>query len=137
MLARHRLWQIAFAYYLGDLEWNEQAEVEEVHWDDLSDAFQRALKYPLNLTWREITNDVQSLVSHYQDAYNRLFAKVGLDFANTPRTALFDAFVRMVDDLPDQWLNWSRLQNWWSDVEIAAGSNVPRQLSGDNFLEFA
>jgi hypothetical protein len=139
-LARNLLWRVVFAYYLGDLKWDERwEEEEEEQLDEHSGAFLRALKYPSDLAWREAMNDMQSLVSHFQDAYNRLFAKVGLDFANTPRTVLFDAFVRMVDDLPDGWLNWlrSRLQNWCSDVEIAAGSNVPRQLSGDNFLEIA
>ena len=73
------------------------------------------------------------------DAYRRLFAKIGLDFDATERDVLFDAFVTMVYQLPDDWLNWlrSNLRQWCPHAHIAAGSNLPRGLDADNFLLFA
>jgi hypothetical protein len=66
--------------------------------------------------------------SRVYDAYCRLFAKVGLDFASAPSDVLFDAFVTMVNQLPDQWLTFN-VRRYCSDAEIAAGSNLPRRLT--------
>ena len=54
------------------------------------------------------------------------FANVGLDFDDASSRALFDAVVTMVNQLPEQWLNWlrSNLQQRCSGAEIAAGSNL-------------
>jgi hypothetical protein len=130
------VWTTVLAYYLGGLKSNEES---------VSDANARALKYQswhdysdvlLKVTHENDTKALSEISKRYRDAYRRLFAKAGLDFDNAPRTALFDAFVTMVNELPDKWLNLLRsdLQEWCSDVEIAAGSNLPRRLSKDNFL---
>ena len=76
------------------------------------------------------------LSKRHIDAYRRLFAKVGLDFDSAAPSVLFDAFVTMVNQLPEQSLNWlkSTLQKRCPSAEIGAGSNIPRELSGDNFL---
>jgi hypothetical protein len=141
------IWIVVLGYYLGDLESDDGLELDE---DDPrpGEAHARALKYESNDDyWKTLfkavyRNDIEAhleLDDRYNDAYRRLFAKVELDFEKTPRNVLFDALVRMVDRLPDHWLNWlrSNLQRWAADAEIAVGSNVPRRLSGDNAFPFA
>jgi hypothetical protein len=149
--ARVYIWMIVLAYYLGGLEPDEKEEgpreadeeeetaiyVRHLHrpWE----AYARALKYP---SWDDyfeagfIKKDVSEFLERFDDARRRLFANVGLDFDSAPPNILFDAVVTMVNQLPDQWLNWlrSNLQEWCSGAEIAAGSNLPRWLSGDNFF---
>jgi hypothetical protein len=124
--ARMYLWRIVLAYYLGGLESDEE--------ENISDAHARALNYRSARDLFEATDT--EICERYNDACRRLFAKVGLDFDDTPPNVLFDAFVTMVNQLPDHWLNWlrSQLREHYSDAEIAAGSNLPRRLSGDNFL---
>lgn len=121
-------WQIVFAWYLGDLK--KQGE------GGLMDAYYRALGYP-----SDGRKDILELPERYHDAYRRLFAKVGLDSDATPRSVLFDAFVRMVNGLPDEHLNWLRSQfdlNWlrsqFESCAIASGTNLPRGITADNFL---
>jgi hypothetical protein len=118
------IWEIVLAYHLGDLKSDE----------DPGKAIERALKYPP----RGDYFDILEIPERYNDAYRRLFAKVGLDFDNTPPSVLFDAFVTMVNELPEQrwnWL-WFKLHQRCPDAEIAVGSNLPRRLSCDNFLLF-
>jgi hypothetical protein len=114
---------------------------------DPSEAEERALKYASREdyfgTALKVVNDrdieaMAEIRERYTDAYRRLFAKVGLDFDSTPRNVLFDALVTMVNQLPEQWLNWlrSNLQQRCRHAEIAAGSNLPRQLSADNVFPF-
>jgi hypothetical protein len=133
------LWKIVLAYYLGGLKSNDEKY--------LSDANARALKYKsgghyfeacLKVMRENDTKELSEIRERYNDAYRRLFAKVGLDFDATSSNVLFDAFVTMVNQLPDQWLDWLRsdLREWCPHAEIPPGSNIPRGLSGDNFLEF-
>jgi hypothetical protein len=130
--------QIVLAYYVGDLNSDEECPGE---------AEARALKYPSERDYGEALckvvrkkdiNARSELDERFNDAYRRLFAKVGVDFDSATPNVLFDAFVTMVDQLPEQWLRWLRcnLQEWCSDAEIAVGSNIPRGLSSDNFLLF-
>ena len=124
------IWQIVLAYHLGDLKSDEK---------DPREAEARALKYAFRDdyvgTILGVINDRDRAMSEirerYTDAYRRLFAKVGLDFDNTPRNVLFDALVTTVNQLPEQWLNWlrSNLQQQCHHAEVAAGSNLPRRLS--------
>lgn len=126
------VWELVFAYYLGGLRSDE---------NNPHDAYTRALGY---LSSEEYDEDLfrkgkggwTRLFERLNDAYHRLFAKVGLDLDTTPRTVLFDAFVTIVDQLPDQRLNRLRVQLTQScgDLEIPAGANLPHQLSADNFL---
>jgi hypothetical protein len=122
------IWRIVLAYYLGGLE--SDGEV------DISDALARALNYRSGHDLFKATDT--EICERLNDAYRRLFAKVGLDFDDTPPNVLFDAFVRMVNQLPDQYLEGlrSNLRQWCSGAEIAAGSNLPRRLSADNFFIF-
>ena len=69
------------------------------------------------------------------DAYRRFFASRNLD-DETPVSVLFDAFVISVNQLPDLCLGWLRneLRAYCCNARIAPGSNLPRQVSYDNFL---
>jgi hypothetical protein len=125
--ARMYICIIVLAYYLGGLK------SEQSPWE----AHSRALKYPSDEDFsKALSNGDGSIMRRYNAAYRRLFAKVGLDFDNAPRSALFDAFVTMINALPDEWLDWLRynLQQWCPHAEIGVGSNLPRRLSKDNFL---
>ena len=66
--------------------------------------------------------DVLGFSERHYDAYRRLFAKAGLDFDATPRAVLFEAFVTMVNQLPDYWLKWlrSNLRQWCDDLRFRA-----------------
>ena len=123
--ARFYIWMIVLAYYLGGLKPDEK---------DPWEAFHRALKYPSH--YRELF-EVSELSKRINDAYRRLFANVGLDVDGTPPSVLFERFVTMVNQLPEQWLNWlsSNLRQYCSHAEIPTGSNLPRRLSADNLFE--
>jgi hypothetical protein len=152
-------WQIVLAYYLGGLVSDDDKDLcnaekrggvfDEGHCTllleplsdggtckDLDGATARALKYSSRMDYSK--RDLE-LRDRHVDAYRRLFAKIGLDFDATERDVLFDAFVTMVNQLPDDWLNWlrSNLRQWCPHAHIAAGSNLPRGLDADNFLLFA
>jgi hypothetical protein len=116
------IWVIVLAYYLGDLQPED---------DDPFDAFKRVLKFPPD---HEPISDLD-YTNRLIDAYRRFFASRSLD-DETPVTVLFDAFVISVNQLPDQWLSWLRdnLRAYCSNAMIAPGSNLPRQVSCDNFL---
>jgi hypothetical protein len=139
--ARTYIWIIVLAYYLGGLE-SQEGPREEGDWEkDPLEAHARALKYASSDDYFKagfIKKDISEIHERHEDAYRRLFANVGLDFDSAPPSVLFDALVTMVDQLPDQWLNWLRSNLLdWCTTEIAAGSNLPRWLSGDNFFTFS
>jgi hypothetical protein len=127
--ARTYIWMIVLAYYLGDLRPED---------DDPHRAYKRALKFAPDHSWFDVP--IQEAASEYcnrlNDAYCRFFAARGLDLDEAPVSALFNAFVISVDQLPDQWSTWlkSNLQSFCRNVMIAPGSNLPRQISSDNFL---
>jgi hypothetical protein len=132
------IWMIVFAYYLGGLKPDKDGY--EYEYESLREAHARALNYPAASDFHEaIRNPMDlDLSKRHIDAYRRLFAKVGLDFDSAAPSVLFDAFVTMVNQLPEQWLNLlkSTLQVSCPRAEIGAGSNIPRELSGENFLLF-
>ena len=125
--ARALVLHIVLAYYLGGLEPDENSP---------GDAHARALNYPSGPVYFHelIKKDYSEIGKRYYDAYRRLFAKVGLDIDSAAPSVLCDAFVTMVNQLPEQWLNWlkSHLQEH-CPTEIDAGSSIPRWLSSDNF----
>jgi hypothetical protein len=135
------IWLIVFAYYLGDLESDEEERLPEwLEAERLSVAIARALEYPSEGDYYEavIWKGGSGLDRRHNDAYRRLFAKVGLDFDGASSYVLFETFVSMVEQLPNQWLNCLRsdLRKYYSDAEIAPGSGLPHGLSPDNFLLF-
>ena len=130
MCVRMYVWVIVFAYYLGDLRLDEESPHE---------AHARALKYKSDDDFLDAIirkEDFSGISERYEDARRRLFARAGLDFHATPPEVLFEAFVTMVNQLPDQWLKWlsSNIRQGCGDLEISAGYNLPRQLSADNFI---
>jgi hypothetical protein len=119
------IWIIVLAYYLGDLQPKN---------DDPFDAFNRVLKFPADPDLMPISD--LNYLNRLKDAYRRFFASRSLDPDEAPLTALFDAFVVSVNQLPDQWLKWLRdnLRAYCSNAMIAPRSNLPRQVSYDNFF---
>jgi hypothetical protein len=104
------IWKTVLAYHLGDLRSDEECPGE---------AEARALKYPSKDDYFEAlskvmrkkdTKDISELNQRFDDAYRRLFAKIGLDFDSTPPSVLFDGFVMMVNQLPEQWLKLAKGQ---------------------------
>lgn len=118
------VWIIVLAYYLGDLQPED---------DDPHDAFDRALKFPSGHDL--MPTSALDYPNRLDDALRRFFASRSLDLDVAPLSALFDAFVASVDQLPDKWLCWlrSKLQAYCSNVRIAPGSLLPRQVSCDYF----
>jgi hypothetical protein len=120
---------IVLAYYLGGLRPED---------DNPLSAYYRALKFPPDHSFFDVP--IQEAALEYRnrlnDAYRRFFAARGLDRHEAPLSTLFNAFVISVDQLPDQWLSWlrSNLQAYCGNVMIPPGSNLPRQVSSDNFL---
>jgi hypothetical protein len=123
------VWTIVLGYYVGELQPEN---------DDPYSALERALKESPNDCARAVISE-ECLVENrrrYHDAYRQLFAACELDLNQAGRNELFEAFVLLVDQLPDKWLSWLRadLEQY---SEIAAGTNLPRGLSCENFLIFA
>jgi hypothetical protein len=63
----------------------------------------------------------------FKNAARRLFAQVGLDFDRSPPSALFDSFVRLVNQLPQPWLKWlqANLQEACRTAPIGTSTNIP------------
>jgi hypothetical protein len=140
------IWKIVIAYHLEGLESDEKRHFgsfeRENNW--VGRAFQKALNYQSDDVFIQdlfgkdgllLGKGIEFRSKHY-DAYRRLFAKVGLDFDRTSSRVLFEAFVTMVNQLPERWLNWLRRNLEQDGVEIAPGSNLPRRLSCHNFIVF-
>jgi hypothetical protein len=59
----------------------------------------------------------------FKDACRRLFGQLDLDFDHSPPGASFEAFVRLVDNLPKQWLQWIE-----SNSPVSRNSRVFTQI---------
>ena len=129
--ARTYIWIILLAYHSGDLGSDETGTVRRKR-----ESAEVSISGRLNIEVFLRQKRHSRFHRRHDDACRRFFAKVGLDFDRTPPSVLFDAFITMVNQLPDQWLNWlrSHSREYCSDPEIAAGSNLPRGLTPDNFL---
>jgi hypothetical protein len=126
------IWRIVLGYYVGGLETAN---------DSPDEAHARALKYTSHDDFREalFRKDPLEIRQRHNDACRQLFTACELDFDRSPTSELFEAFVGLIERLPDEWSGWlrSQLQAHCKDVKIADGSNVPRQLSCDNFNLFS
>ena len=91
------IWMIVLAYYLGDLRPED---------DDPHSAYDRVVKLPRDHDFSDASIQKAGLEyrNRLNDAYCRFFAARGLDLDEAPLSALFNAFVISVDQLPDQWL---------------------------------
>jgi hypothetical protein len=130
-----------FAHYLGDLKpqiRNSDYECDDDFEEDYNGVddsplkeYSKALKYPSHEAFCDALRKADAEVFNREsDAFCRLFAKVGLDFATAPSAVLFESFVTMLNQVPEQWLNLLR-SILGEHCEIAAGSNHPRWLTGD------
>jgi hypothetical protein len=110
------------AYYVGGLNPDEE---------DPGEAEARALNYESRHDYLEalFKGQTPEISERFKNAARRLFAQVDLDFDRSPPSALFEAFVKMVNQLPEQWLAWlkSNLQEC-PTAPIVASSKVPLEF---------
>ena len=91
--------KIVLAYYVGGLKPNDE---------DPGEAEARALNYESRNEYLEalFNREGREIERRFKDAARRLFRQVGLNFDRSPPSALIDAFVRLVNQLPQPWLKW-------------------------------
>jgi predicted phage terminase large subunit-like protein len=108
------------AYYVGGLKPDEENPGE---------AEARALNYASRNDYLEalFKKEKQDINKRFKNAARRLFAQAGLDFDRTPPSALFDSFVRLVNQLPEPWLRWlqSNLKEGCHSAPFGTRSNAP------------
>jgi len=128
--------KIVLAYYVGDLKPDDE---------DPGEAEARALNYESRNDYLEalFKGEKQEINERFKNAARRLFAQVGLNFDRSSPSALFKSFVRLLDELPQQWMNWlkSNLQEECRSAPIGTGSNTPLEFflsaAGDHLLRSA
>jgi predicted phage terminase large subunit-like protein len=115
--------KIVLAYYGGGLKPNEE---------DPGEAEARALNYESRNEYLEalFNREGQEIDRRFKDAARRLFRQVGLNFDRSPPSALIDAFVRLVNQLPQPCLEWlhSNLQEACRSAPIGSTSNIPLEF---------
>ena len=111
--------KLVFAHYLGGLTLDDE---------DPGEAEARALNYQSRDDYLEalLSGKQSDIKNRFKNAARRLFAAVGLNFDRSSPPALFKAFIGMLDELPDHWLNWLKftLQQECPAARLAAGSNM-------------
>ena len=109
-------WKVVFAHYLGDLKPDDE---------DPGEAGARALGYDSQYEYMEalFEGEIAEIKKRFKDACRRLFGQLGLDFDRSPPSASFEAFVRLVDKLPEQWLQWIE-----SNSPVSRNSRVFTQI---------
>jgi hypothetical protein len=109
--------KVVLAYYVGGLKPDEENPGE---------AEARALNYASRNDYLEalFKKEKQDINKRFKNAARRLFAQAGLDFDRTPPSALFDSFVRLVNQLPEPWLRWlqSNLKEGCHSAPFAAAA---------------
>jgi predicted phage terminase large subunit-like protein len=92
-------WKAVFAHYLGDLKSDDE---------DPGEAGARVLGYDSQYEYMEalFEGEIAEIKKRFEDACRHLFGQLDLDFDHSPRGASIEAFVRLVDKLPEQWLQW-------------------------------
>jgi predicted phage terminase large subunit-like protein len=116
-------WRIVLAYYVGGLKPNDE---------DPGEAEARALNYESRNDYLGalFEGEKSEINRRFKDAARRLFAQAGLDFERSPPSALCDAFVRLVNQLPEPWLRWlqSNLQEGCHSAPIGTRSKIPLEF---------
>jgi predicted phage terminase large subunit-like protein len=109
-------WKVLLAYHLGDLEQDEQ---------DPGEAEARALKYDSRYDYLEalFNGGIADINKRFMEAAHRLFGQVNLDFDRSSRRALSQAFVTLVNQLPEPWLQWIE-----SNSQVSRNSRVFTQI---------
>jgi hypothetical protein len=115
--------RIALAYYVGGLKPNDE---------DPGEAEARALNYESRNDYLEalLKGEKQEINRRFKNAARRLFAKEGLNFDRSARSALIDALVRRINQLPQPWLKWlqSNLQEACPSTPIGNPCNRPLEF---------
>jgi hypothetical protein len=115
--------KIVLAYYVGGLKPDDE---------DLGEAEARALNYESRDDYLDalFNGEKQDINKRFKDAARRLFAQAGLDFDRSPPSALCDAFVRLVNQLPEPWLRWSQsnLQEGCHSAPIGTRFKIPLEF---------
>jgi predicted phage terminase large subunit-like protein len=115
--------KVVLAYYVGGLK---------PHEENPGEAEARALNYASRNDYLEalFKKEKQDIDRRFNDATRRLFALVGLNFDREPPSALFDSFVRLINQLPEPWLRWlqSNLQEACHRAPIGIRSNIPLEF---------
>jgi predicted phage terminase large subunit-like protein len=85
----------------------------------------RVLGYDSQYEYMEalFEGEIAEIKKRFKDACRRLFGELGLDFDHSPPSASFEAFVRLVDKLPEQWLQWIE-----SNSPVSRNSRVFTQI---------
>src|ERR1700738_1140286 len=109
-------WKVLLAHHLGDLEQDEQ---------DPGEAEARALKYDSRYDYLEalFNGGIADINKRFMEAAHRLFGQVNLDFDRSSRRALSQAFVTLVNQLPEPWLQWIE-----SNSQLSRNSRVFTQI---------
>ena len=109
-------WKVVFAHYLGDLKPDDE---------DPGEAAARALGYDSQYEYMDalFEGEIAEIKKRFKDACRRLFGQLDLDFDHSPPSASFEAFVRLVDKLPEQWLQWIE-----SNSPVSRNSRVFTQI---------
>jgi len=119
--------KIVLAYYVGGLKLDDE---------DPGEAEARALNYESRDDYLEalFKGEKSEINKQFKNAARRLFAQAGLDFDRSPPSALFESFVRLLHELPPQWMNWlkSSLEEECRIAPTGTESNKPLKffLSG-------
>jgi hypothetical protein len=112
-----------FAYYLGGLKPDDE---------DPGEAEARALNYKSRDEYLAalLNGEKQEINKRFKKAARRLFAQADLDFDRRPARVLFAAFVRMIEELPEQWFNWlnSNLQEECRSAPMGTESQTPHEF---------
>ena len=109
-------WKAVLAHNLGDLKPDDE---------DPGEAAARALGYETNtsILTRYSNGEIAGINKRFKDACRRVFAQVGLDFDHSPRSALSEAFGRLVNALPNQCWQWLE-----SNLQVSRNSRVFTQI---------
>src|SRR5262249_53270041 len=112
--------KILLGHYVGNLSPDEE---------DPGDAEARALSYESRDDYLEalFKGQKSEINKRFKTAARRLFAQAGLDFDRSPPSALSESFVRLLHELPPQWMNWltSSLQQECRIAPAGTESNMP------------
>src|ERR671936_2342046 len=110
--------KIVLAHYVGGLK----------HDEDPGEAEARALNYESRNDYLEalLNGEKQEINRRFKNAARRLFAQAGLNFNRSPRSVLFESFVRFVDRLPEPWSSWlqSNLKEGCHSAGFATKSDI-------------
>jgi hypothetical protein len=90
--------KIVLAYHVGSLKLDEEpgeAEARALNYESRNDYLEALFK-----------GEKQEINERFKNAARRLFAQAGLDFDRSLPSALSDAFIRLVNQLPEPWLRW-------------------------------